>query len=271
MITITITIAVIKKRRPMIKTNLIKKKIAAKEEVFGMLNSVPSATITEMIAYAGYDFVILDTEHLFIKAEVLEHAISAAKGLDLTVFVRVPDANQTTISRVLDAGAQGIVVARVSDLQQAKKAVQATYYPPLGERGITGGKNTGFGTLPLSEYIDIANQQIMLILMIENIEGLDALPEIVKLDGIDMIIEGALDLSLSMGHQTDFNHSEVRENIQKIASICQQANIPFCAIPRLPEQLNQWREKGIYAFLAGEDRGIMFKALKTHLSQLKNI
>ncbi|WP_028866196.1 HpcH/HpaI aldolase family protein [Psychromonas aquimarina] len=254
----------------MIKANLVKQKTAAKQEVFGILNSVPSAVITEMFAYAGYDFVILDTEHLFVTPETLEHAVSAAKGLNLTVFVRVAHACPAAIGRALDAGAQGIVVARVSSLQEAQAAVQASYYPPLGRRGITGGKNTGFGILPLSEYISTANQQIMLTLMIENLEGLSALPEIVQLAGVDMILEGALDLSLAMGHQADFNHPEVQQNIEQMALICRQADVAFCAVPRLPQQLSMWRERGVHTFLAGEDRGVMFKALKNHLSQLKN-
>jgi 4-hydroxy-2-oxoheptanedioate aldolase len=253
----------------MLKSNQIKIKLNADEEIFGILNSVPSPVIIEMFAFAGYDFVIIDTEHLLFSPEALEHAIRAAESVELTVFVRVPSPCPIAITRALDAGAQGIVVARISSLKEAKTAIQSCFYPPIGNRGITGGKNTGFGTIPLSEYIQKANQEVMLTLMIENNEGVKALPEIVKLPHIDMILEGALDLSLSMGYGTDFNHINVQKAISKMAQICAQEQVKFCAIPRLPEQLQQWREKGVHAFLSGEDRGIMFKALKQHLHQLK--
>ena len=254
----------------MIKRNAVKEKLQYQKEVFGILNSVSSPTITEMFAYAGYDFVILDTEHLLVSPESLEHSIRAAESVDLCVFVRVPDACPIAIGRALDAGAQGIVVSRVSSLEEAKIAISASYYPPLGNRGITGGKNTGFGTLSLPDYINKANQEIMLTLMIENTEGVAALPDIVKLSGVDMILEGALDLSLSMGHGVNFNHSNVQKTIFQMAQLCQQENVIFCAIPRLPNQLPIWREKGIKAFLAGEDRGLLFKALQEHLKKLKN-
>lgn len=110
----------------------------------------------------------------------------------------------------------------------------------------------------------------MLTLMIENTEGVAALPDIVKLSGVDMILEGALDLSLSMGHGVNFNHPNVQQTIFQMAQLCQQENVIFCAIPRLPNQFTIWREKGIKAFLAGEDRGLLFKALQEHLKKLKN-
>jgi 4-hydroxy-2-oxoheptanedioate aldolase len=254
----------------MLKSNKVKSKLMANEEIFGILNSVPSAIITEMFAFAGYDFVIIDTEHLLFSPDTLEHAIRAAESVDLSVFVRVPSPCPIAITRALDAGAQGIVISRVSSLKEAQTAIQSCFYPPIGKRGITGGKNTGFGTIPLSEYIQQANQQVMLTLMIEDEEGVQALPEILKLDHIDMILEGALDLSLSMGHGTDFNHIEVQQAISTMAHHCAQSNVKFCAIPRLPGQLQQWREKEVTTFLAGEDRGLMFKALKQHLQQLKN-
>lgn len=254
----------------MIKINTVKEKLQNNKEVFGILNSVPSPVLTEMFAYAGYDFVILDTEHLLVSPETLEHSIKAAESNSLCVFVRVPDACPIAIGRALDAGAQGIVVSRISSLEEAKKVIAATYYPPLGNRGITGGRNTGFGSILLSDYIAKANQEVMLTLMIENTEGIAALPEIIKLPGINMILEGALDLSLSMGHGVNFNHPAVQQTISDMAQLCQRYKINFCAIPRLPNQLQLWRDKGINAFLAGEDRGLLFKALKTHLEKLKN-
>lgn len=254
----------------MLVTNPLKKKLAAGTDIFGILNSVPSAVITEMFAYAGYDFVILDTEHLLISDESLAHAIRAAECAGIPALVRVPNCDPSRIGKILDAGAQGIIVSRVSDIKSAKIAIEACKYPPLGSRGITGGRTTGFGTIPLAEYIEKANNEIFIGLMIEDTQGLDALPEIVQLPHLDMIFEGAIDLSLSMGHGIEFNHENVQAAIHKMAEISQQAHIPFCAIPRLPGQKQQWKEKGVTAFLVGEDRGFIFKELKNKLHSLKS-
>ena len=249
----------------MLRHNKIKKKISNGEEVFGILNSVPSPLLCEMLGYAGYDFVILDTEHILAGPKDLEHAIRAAENAGLTPLVRIPSTDSALIARALDSGAQGIVIPRVSSVQQAADAVAAVRFPPMGKRGITGGRPTGFGTLALDDYMMLANREIMLILMIEDSDGCNTLPQILQLPGIDAILEGALDLSIAMGHGSQVQHPEVQSSIAKMAEDCASTNTIFCALPRQPEQIKTWRQKGIQMFLTGEDRGILFRQLKKHL------
>lgn len=249
----------------MIGHNPLKAKLANKQTIYGILNSVPSPVICEMLAFAGYDFVIVDTEHVLISSDELAHCIRAAQCAGVPILVRVPDANPSIIGKILDAGASGIVVSRVSSAQMAKDIVQAAKYPPIGQRGITGGRNTGFGTLPLAQYIAKANQEVFIALMIECPQGLAAISDITSLDHIDMIIEGALDLSLSLGHGTDVNHHQVQAAIHTMAAICRASNMPFCAIPRTLESQHYWQQHGTQAYLVGEDRGMIFKHLKQQL------
>ncbi len=254
----------------MLKRNKIKQSLLDGDVVFGMLNSTPLPLLIEMTGYAGYDFIILDQEHLLRDATELEHGIRAAECADITPFVRVPGPFPHLIQQVLDAGAQGVVVPRVENAEQATLASQACRYAPLGNRGITGGRNTGFGRLPLAEYTQIANQEVMLILMIESQIGVENLDEILSVPGVDMILEGAMDLAFSMGHQGLAQHPKVQQTITTIAEKCQNHRIPFCAIPRTEGQLTHWRKQQVNAFVAGEDRGILFRALKNHLTQIKN-
>ncbi|NRD75569.1 hypothetical protein HQQ94_20575 [Shewanella sp. VB17] len=253
----------------MLTENSLKLKLIKQDAVFGILNSIPSPVICEMFAYAGFDFAVLDTEHVLISDEDLAHCIRAADCSGLPLLVRVADANSATIGKILDAGAAGIVVSRVSSVAMAKQVISAAKYPPLGRRGITGGRNTGFGTIPLQDYVDLANSETLVCLMIECANGMASLPEIVELEHIDMIIEGALDLSLSLGYGTQVTHQNVQAQIHKMAQLCQAKNIPFCAIPRTPEQQVSWRQKGTQAFLIGEDRGMIFKSLKNQLETIK--
>nr|WP_196140137.1 aldolase/citrate lyase family protein [Aliikangiella sp. G2MR2-5] len=235
-----------------------------------MLNSTPLPLIVEMTGYAGYDFIILDQEHLLRDAVELEHSIRAAECAGITPFVRVPAATPFFIQRALDAGAQGIVIPRVENAAQTELACKACRYAPHGTRGITGGRNTGFGYLSLNEYTRSADQEIMLVLMIESKVGVENLDEILSVAGIDMILEGAMDLSFSLGHQSQIQHPQVQQAIKSIAEKCSRYEIPFCAIPRTEGQLTYWRQQQVNAFVAGEDRGILFRALKSHLYQMKN-
>jgi len=253
----------------MIGTNAIKTKVGAGEEVFGILNSLPLPLVSEMLGHAGYDFVVIDTEHQLVPPKDLEHAIRAAECAGIAPFVRVPLDDKGMIPRLLDMGAMGIVIPRVSTVAQARDAISTVRFPPLGHRGITGGRNTGFGALNLDAYMALANTEVMLVLMIENPEGLAALPEILALPGVDMVLEGALDLSIAMGHGSNVQHEAVQSALRTMANHCADAGVPFCAIPRQVDQLGAWRNAGVNVFLAGEDRGIVFKALQSHLHKLK--
>ena len=133
----------------MLQINQLKRALADGKTVFGLLNSIPSPLLVEMIGYAGFDFVILDMEHVCLNPETLENMVRAAECAGITPLVRVPNAAPDAILRALDCGAQGIVVPHVRTAAEAVQAVAASRYAPLGTRGISGGRTTGFGTLDL--------------------------------------------------------------------------------------------------------------------------
>jgi len=251
----------------MLHTNKLKAALTDGRMVYGLLNSIPSPLIVEMIGYADYDFVILDMEHVSVNQETLENMIRAAECAGITPLVRISSLSSETILRVLDAGAQGIVVPHVRDRAEAEQAVAASRYYPLGARGVSGGRTTGFGTIELASYLELANREIMVVVMVEDIRGVDTIDEIVAVPGVDMVIEGAVDLSQSLGVPGQVQHPSVQKAIHKIATSCKAHDVPFCAIPRLPGQFESWREQGINAFLLGDDRGVSFRALKANRSR----
>lgn len=232
---------------------------------FGLLNAVPTPWMVEMIGHAGYDFVILDTEHMSTNPESLEHMIRAAECASITPLVRVPGVDRAAITRALDSGAQGIVVPRIRNAEEAYNVVQMARYAPAGQRGITGGRTTGFGTLPLKEYLSQANREVLIVLMIEDQEGLDNREAILGVQGVDWVLPGAVDLSQSLGCPGDPFHPSVNAAVRALATSCRGRAVEFCALPRSPEQLTEWRAWGARAFLLGEDRSLLFKHLKSHL------
>lgn len=251
----------------MLQINKLRLRLNAGQRVYGLINSIPVPLLVEMIGYAGYDFVILDLEHVGVNPQTLEDMIRAAESSGLTPLVRVPAVQPDTILRVLDAGAMGIVVPRVQDGEQARQAVRASRYHPLGERGISGGRTTGFGTTDLQSYMAQANREIMVIAMIEDRAGVDNIDAIAAVPGMDMILEGAIDLSQSLGVPAQAQHPDVQAAIHRVATGCAAHGVPFCAIPRVDGQHEAWCEAGVKAFLLGDDRGVSFRALKAHVGK----
>ena len=254
----------------MLRTNRLKLALADGETVFGLLNSIASALMVEMIGYSGYDFVILDMEHVCVNPETLENMVRAAECAGLTALVRVPCASPETILRALDCGAQGVVVPHVRNRADAEQAVAASRYFPEGRRGISGGRTTGFGTIELQAYLERANREIIVVAMIEDKEGVDNLDSIVATPGIDMVLEGAIDLSQSYGVPGQAQHPLVLAAIDRIAAVCSKEKVHFCAIPRSADQLASWKARAVQAYLLGDDRGISFRALKAHASTMRN-
>jgi 4-hydroxy-2-oxoheptanedioate aldolase len=254
-----------------LQTNRLKQLLGEGKPVFGLLNSIPSPLVVEMVGYAGYDFVILDMEHVCVNPETLENMVRAAECSGMTPLVRVPDAEPDLILRVLDCGAQGIVVSNLRTRAEAERAVAASRFHPLGKRSISGGRQTGFGTIDLATYFERANREIMVVVMIEDREGVENLDEILSVDGIDMVIEGAMDLSHSFGLPGQAQHPSVQDAVHAVARACTRHRVQFCAIPRVPGQLEFWREQGVQAHLLGDDRGVSFRALKGHLAGMRGV
>lgn len=238
------------------------------ETVYGLLNSLPSPLLCEMIAFAGYDFVILDLEHLLRSEDDVMHCIRACEAAGIAPWLRLPEVDAKLIGRALDAGVQAIVLSRAERAAEVRRAAQAALFPPLGTRGITGGRITGFGRLSLPDYIVLANRQTPIVPMIESRAGVEAVGEMLQVPGVGMLMEGALDLAVDMGVGPDPLHPQVTEGLALMAGACLEAGVPFCANPRTAEQNGLWRARGVRAFLAGEDRGLLHGALKARLHAL---
>ncbi|WJV53174.1 aldolase/citrate lyase family protein [Prodigiosinella aquatilis] len=126
---------------------LLSDRLQQQHPLFGILNSVSHPTLVEMIACAGYDFVILDMEHLPHNETLLSHCIQIAQLNGCAPLVRLTVNDLDKAGRVLDMGAHGIVLSRTETGQQVRALRDAICFPPRGRRGITGGTVTGFGTL----------------------------------------------------------------------------------------------------------------------------
>ncbi len=252
----------------MLRINQLKRKLDAGQAVYGVICSIPSPAAIELIAEAAFDFVIIDMEHVLINPETVENMIRMAEAYDLTPLVRVADLNPKTLLRLLDGGAQGIVLPMIESPEQLADAIAACKYHPLGRRSLNAGRPGAFGKNSLAQYVGRANEETMLVAMIESAEGAWRAAEISAVPGLDMILEGAADLSQSLGMPWQIDQPVVQQALLDTWQAARAAGVPYCAIPRQSGDLGRWRARGVKAFVLGDDRGIAFRALQARLATL---
>jgi 4-hydroxy-2-oxoheptanedioate aldolase len=250
----------------MLRTNQFKVKLATGVPAYGLISSIPSPAAIELIAEAGFDFVIIDMEHVLINPETVENMIRTAESYAITPLVRVADLNPKTLLRLLDGGAQGIVLPMIESPEQLTQSIGACKYHPLGSRSLNAGRPGAFGKHSLAEYISQANAQIMIVAMIESAEGVRRAAEIAAVPGLDMILEGAADLSQSLGMPWQIDRPEVQQALLASWQAANAAGVPYCAIPRQPGDHERWLARDVKTFVLGDERGIAFRALQARLA-----
>jgi 4-hydroxy-2-oxoheptanedioate aldolase len=199
------------------RTNTLKQKLKEGKAVFGAMITFPAPPIVEMLGYMGFDWVLIDNEHGSITVDTAEEMIRAAELTGVAPIVR-PVANRPeVIAPFLDRGAWGVQVPHVNTRAEAEAAVAACKYYPDGQRGIfSRGRPAEYGiggTTP--EYVQSANANTLVCLMLEEVEAINNLTEIVKVKGIDVLFIGSGDLSQSMGYPGQNTHPEVLAVMEK--------------------------------------------------------
>ena len=164
---------------------------------------IASGEPAEIMAFAGFDFVVVDLEHAPLDLETAYRLINTAAALGMTPIVRVPDKTPSTIQKILDAGAMGILVPHVDTVEEAAAVGRACRFPPHGVRGAGGTSRAGaWGLKPNAEYLATGNDDVLCIPQLESVEAIKAAPEMLALDTVDAVFVGAADLSMSHGFDT---------------------------------------------------------------------
>jgi len=175
------------------------------------------SAIIEILANAGFDFVVLDGEHAPLSMESIKNLIVAAKSADIVAFVRVRQNQSELIMSPLDAGAPGVQIPQISTFLAAQKAIQAAKYHPKGSRGSNPYvRATGYGATTYTDYMEWANANTLLILQVEGIEGINNIDHILETPELDVIWIGPYDLSQSMGLPGQVNHPQVRSKMKTV-------------------------------------------------------
>ena len=161
---------------------------------------IPATETIELVALAGFDFVVLDLEHSPLNLESAFRLVGTALHTGVSPLVRVPGLDAGVAQRMLDAGAEGIVVPHVDTVEEARAAVAATRFPPLGTRGVGATSRAGqWGALPREEYLRFGREEVVLVAQIESAAGVGNAGAIAAVDGVDALLVGAADLSVGAG------------------------------------------------------------------------
>jgi 2-keto-3-deoxy-L-rhamnonate aldolase RhmA len=182
------------------------------------------SAVVEALAPA-VDFFWIDLEHNPIGMESLLGHLIAAKAGGAPAMVRVPSSDTWLIKRVLDSGAEGIIVPQVRSKQEVESAVAACRYSPLGNRGWGPRRPADYGRRPLSDVVREANEQLFVTVQIENMAAVEHIDEIVRVAGLDSVALGPFDLSGSMGLLGQLDHPKVVEAIQHVIRTAKDAGL----------------------------------------------
>ncbi|HLL28201.1 MAG TPA: HpcH/HpaI aldolase/citrate lyase family protein [Xanthobacteraceae bacterium] len=236
--------------------NHLKAALKAKAPQIGLWASIPSNYTAEVIAGAGFDWILLDTEHTPSDIETVVTQLQAVSAYPTTPVVRVPWNDMVTIKRYLDAGVQSLLVPQVNTVEEAKNAVAYTRFPTEGVRGVAGStRSTRFGRI--KNYFKRAHEETCLILQAESKEALDNIERIAALDGVDGIFIGPADLHASLGYLGERAHKDVMpvidDAIKRIVTAGKAAGI----LTDSEENARRWLACGATFVAVGADLGIL--------------
>lgn len=200
----------------MYRVNRAKQKLAAGEPVYGVWHNSTDSVSAEVLATVGYDVVLFDHEHGAASLEDGVHAFQALSGTQATALVRVPWNDAVYLKRILDAGAEGVMIPTIGSVEEARAAIRACRYPPHGIRGAAYGvaRASSFGLSP-DDYLSTVEERLLVILQIETLAGVEAIPDIARLDGFDVLFVGPWDLSGSIGKLGRFDDPEVAALVRR--------------------------------------------------------
>lgn len=195
----------------------LKARLEGGDRPVGMLVRMPAEALIDLAGAGGFDFVLIDGEHGPNDQMALRHHVALATTHGLAVLVRVGRRSTDDVLRALEIGAEGVVVPYVETVAQAEEAVLAAHFPPLGERGFAQyGQAGGFGAVAPAEQLSSARENTLVVVMVETQLGVDTATEILAVPGVDAVMAGPADLSVSLGLTQGVDEPRVSEAVRHV-------------------------------------------------------
>lgn len=251
------------------RPNPLKQKLLRDETAVGLILLSSDPHVVGVTASAGYDYVMPDLEHTGISLRELEAVVRAADAAGISTVARVPGCAKRDILAVLETGVQGIMVPYVESVEEAKSAVEAARYGPMGKRGVYYlGYGSEYGKMPPLEHFRTANEELLIIVQTESAKGVQQAAEIAAVPGVDCLLVGPGDLSQSLGVPWEFEHEAVWDAIRSTFRAARMAGKIAGIMPAGLDYARRCEEAGARLMIWGPDLLMFQRAAKEDAAQL---
>lgn len=226
--------------------NPVKKALKeGKVQVGSIQAQLRSPEVARIYAAAGFDWIFVDMEHGGFDLETVQDVNRAAAIAGVTPIVRVADMQYSLVARALDCGAMGIIFPRVESAELLEKAVSWTKFPPVGIRGFgLTPMAVNYEAMSIPQIRDFMNDNVLVVLQIETLRALELREELLAVEGIDAVVVGPVDLSISLGVPGEFQHPKMIEAMEAIRDTCNRRGIAPGTQTRNLALAKFWRERG---------------------------
>jgi 4-hydroxy-2-oxoheptanedioate aldolase len=241
---------------PEMQTNAFKRAIAQGKLQIGLWSSLCSNIAAEVISDSGFDWILLDTEHSPNEIPDLVTQLQAIQRGTATPIIRPAWNDAVMAKRALDIGAQSLLFPYVQNVEEAKRAVASTRYPPQGIRGVSvAARASRYGRVP--GYLTKANDEICVLVQVETRTALDQLEAIAKVEGIDGVFIGPSDLAASLGHLGNPQHADVQNAMQDAVKRLKALKKPAGILTGNEEEARRYIDWGYLFVAVGADVGLL--------------
>lgn len=254
----------------MLPENKFKKALKNNETLWGLWLGLPDTSCAEICAGAGFDWLLIDGEHAPFELKTIMHHLQAMAPYDVSPIVRPEIGSVSMIKRLLDIGAQTLLVPMVNTAEQARELVSAVRYPPEGIRGMGSSLARAARWNKVPQYLQKANEEICLIVQVETLEAMDNLQEIVQVDGVDGVFIGPSDLSGAMGHVGNPDHPEVVAKIEWGMEVIKRSGKASGILSLNLEKAQHFAETGTNFVGVGVDTLLLRNGAEQLIKKVKN-
>jgi 4-hydroxy-2-oxoheptanedioate aldolase len=235
---------------------------------------VSSVEIVRIAKTAGFDALYIDLEHSAFSLETTGQISVMALEAGIPALVRVPARTPEYISRVLDAGALGVIAPGIGSAAQAKEVVAAAKYPPLGSRGLsTGLAHLGFRSVPAAQALPQLNAATLVVVQLESAAGLEAIEEIAAVEGVDMVLVGTNDFLADLGHPGEYDHPKVGEAYERALAAFRKRgkHVGVGGLGSRPDLVKRYVGLGARFVSGGTDLGFLLAACTERAAQIRKL
>lgn len=237
-----------------------------------MLSEFGNPNIVRIFKRAGNDFVIVDDEHGYFDFSQIAALVAVANGIGLPIIIRVPGVSREYITKVLDIGADGILVPMVNTVEQAKEIVRYAKYTPIGNRGIsTTRAHTNYGVDHLKEYLAQANRKVRVCIQFETQIAIANAEGIAAVEGIDALFIGPNDLAGDYGTPGEVNSDAVYSAVARVAEISKKVRKPSGIITGNQTLLELCMKQGFTYYSVGSELDLLVKGAKMQRESFEKI